>query len=350
LEEVTGSPRVSGPLAAALARGRAEYNARVVSARRSQGVDEAALLATLAALDPVVRAADACDPSRTDAVVSALVEAALELVPRGIVGPGARRPALQDWWLTVLAASPRMVCADPRRVVAATMNGFVRLAECSGARPADWGDAMVVLAQRSGDVDTWLRAGIVAAWRSGLAHTRAGALDVCAALPAELSSLVLGIEGTPGAETTARVVERLRQDPWAWPPHVASGEERTPDIRLVGLVGGFRGFGRGEKFIAPPRVGIHDGVFLVSDGERSFELHADFFGASLTPTGPAATPPHARGRLVLGEGGEVRCGELGRVFAGLAGTTSWSSTDLTLVAARDNSHQIALVALSGYGR
>ena len=343
---------LTGPLAEALARGRDVYNARVAGAQPSVAIDGEALLATLRGLDPVVRAAHGRDPAVVDTVVSALFDAAMELVPRGGLGPGARMPELEAAWRAVLGASGRMLCADPRRVVAATMNALTRLAGCRGARLGDWVTTMAALSERAADVDVWLKAGVVAAWRSGLAHARTGALEACAVLPADLAALAVGLDPTTTGETMARVIERLRVDPWAWPPHVASGEQPPLGIKLVCYVGGFRGFGAGGQFIAPPRVGLRDGVFIVTDGERVFELYADFFGATLIPVGPAHPgfgPSPARGALVLAGGGEVRHGEHARTFPGLASVTSWASTDLTLAATRPCSHRIALVAHSGYG-
>ena len=343
---------LAGPLAEALARGRDAHNARVAAARLSPALDGQALLATLRGLDPVVRAAHARDPAVVDTVVSALFDASLELVPKGVLGPGARMPELETAWRALLGGSGRMLCADPRRVVAATMNALTRLAGCRGTRLADWVTTMAALSERAADVDVWLRAGVVAAWRSGLAHARTGALDACALLPADLAATAIGLDPTTSVETMARVVARLRDDPWAWPPHVASGEQPPLGIKLVGYLGGFRGFGAGGHFIAPPRVGLRDGVFIVTDSERVFELHADFFGATLIPAGattPDFDPPQVRGALVLAEGGEVRHAEQGRVFPGLAAVTSWASTDLTLAATRPISHHITLVARSGYG-
>jgi hypothetical protein len=343
---------ITGPLADALARGRDAYNARVAAAKVSPAIDGQAVLATLRGLDPVVRAVHARDPAVVDTVVSALFDAILEVVPKGILGPGARVPELESAWRVLLSASSRMLCAEPRRVVAATLNALTRLARVRGTRLADWVETMSVLSERAGDVDAWLRAGVVAAWRSGLAHARAAALDTCALLPADVAAVAVGLDPATNAETMATVVQRLRTDPWAWPPHVAEGEQPPLGIKLVGYLGGFRGFGAGGPFIAPPLVGLRDGVFVVTDGERIFELHADFFGATLIPVepvGPGFVPPHAHGALVVAEGGEVRHGEHARVFPGAASLSSWASTDLTLAATRPISHQVALFACSGYG-
>jgi len=261
-------------------------------------------------------------------------------------------PEVQTAWRALLGSSRRMLCADPRRVVAATLNALTTLAACRGTRLGDWVETMAALSERAEDVEVWLKAGVVVAWRSGLAHARAGALEACALLPAELGAVAIGLDPATNAETMARVVERLRADPWAWPPHVASGEQPPLGIKLVCYAGGFRGFRAGGQFIAPPRVGIRDGVFIVTDGERVFELYADFFGATLMPAGPTSPgfdPPPGRGVLVLAEGGEVRHGELGRTLPGLASVTSWASTDVTLAATRPISHRITVVARSGYG-
>ena len=132
----------------------------------------------------------------------------------------------------------------------------------------------------------WLEAGQVAAWRAGVAHARAGALDVCGRLPADLAAVALDLEATTPPETMQRVVERLRADPWTWPPHVVSGQDPPADLKLVGYLGAFRGL-PGGRFITPPLAGVRDGIFVVSDAERTFELHADFFGATLVVAGPA---------------------------------------------------------------
>jgi hypothetical protein len=343
---------VTGPLAEALARGRDVYNARAVAAKLAAAGEGPAVMATLRSLEGVVRAAHARDPAVVDTVVSALFDAVLELVPTGVLGPGARVPEVPAAWQGLLEGCPRMVCADPRRVVAAALNAVARLAACRGARPGDWVASMAALSERAADVDLWLKAGAVAAWRSGLAYARQGALDVAATLPADLAALAIGLEPTTDAATMARVIERLRADPWAWPPHVVSGERPPPGIKLVAYVGGFRGFGAGP-FISPPTVGLRDGGFLVTDGERLFELHADFFGATLLPVGPAPSGfarPSGRGAIVLEAGGVVRRGEARRELPGLAEVTSWASTDLTFVATRPCSHLITVLAYSGYGR
>jgi hypothetical protein len=341
---------LSEAFAAALARGRATYNARIAAAKRaSPGLDEAALAAAIRGVDGVVRAAHAVDPAAVDGVVSALLDAVAELVGKGVIGPAARRPEVDAAWRTLLEASAPLLCAAPRRVVPATINGLSRLADTPGARAADWVRAMSSLALRAPDVDAWLEAGLIASWRAGMAHARARALDACARLRPDLVAVALDLDPSTDAAAMARVVEALRADPWAWPPHVVSGEKPPVGLKLVCQIGGFRGFGAGGRFVAPPVVGVEDGIFVVSDGDRGFELHVDFFGATLVAVGPAFEPSPARGSLELAAGGEVRCDEARRVFAGLAEVSSWASTEHALIAARPISHRVTVVARSRYG-
>jgi hypothetical protein len=344
LEEVS-APLV-GPLAEALSRGRTEYNSR---ARSVPGLDGEALGSALRALDAVVQGVHAHDPAAVDVVVSALFDASVGMVVRGMTGAGARRPEADVAWRTILAAAPRMLCLEPGRVVPSIAHGCGALADVRGARLADWASTMAALAARAPDVDTWLRAGMVAAWRSGVAHAREKALAQCDSLPADLVALAVGLDVGTEPVVVARVTRRLRDDRWAWPPDVAAGIERPLGVRMTCRIGGFRGFGFGGRFLAPPLVGIRDGAFLVCDGERTFELHAYFSGASLVPVGPASSLPAPRGAMMLGAGGEVRRGDLSRVFPGLADEVSWASDDATLVASQPISHHVTIVACTGYG-
>jgi hypothetical protein len=350
LEDVRPAAPLCAAFAEALARGRATYNARVAAGKRAApGLDDAALAAALASLDGVVRAAHALDPGAVDGVVGALLDAAVELVGKGVVGPAARRPEVDAAWRALLEASPRPLCTAPRLAVTAAINGLSRLADTPGARLFDWARAMAALAGRARDVRAWLEAGLVASWRAGLAHARASALEACARLPPDLVALALDLDAATDAAAVARVVEALRVDPWAWPRHVVSGEEPPVGVRFVCTTGGFRGFGAGGRFIAPPRVGLVDGVFVLSDGERAFELHVDFFGATLVVLGPAFDPTPARGGLDLLTGGHVVCAEGRRVFPGLASVSSWASTERTLVATSPISHRVTVLARSRYG-
>jgi len=335
--------------AAALARGRGEYNARVEAARQAApSLEAGALASVLRDLDPVVAAAHARDAKAVDGVVSALLDAAVELVGKGVVGPAARHPELAVAWRTLLAGAAPMLCASPRHVVAAAMNGLTRLVACPGARAGDWVRTMTALAAHAQDVDAWLDAGLVASWRAGIAHARAAALSACERLPPALASVALDLAPLDAA-TMAGVLGELRAAPWSWPPRAVSGAPATGPLAYVFLVGGFRGFGTGGRFVTPPRVGMRDGVFVATDGETAFEVYADFFGATVVPLGPAFEPPEGHGPLAVQAGGAVVYGGRSTTFPQLAQVTSWASNEHTLLAATAISHRLVVVARAGEG-
>jgi hypothetical protein len=87
--------------------------------------------------------------------------------------------------------------------------------------------------------------------------------------------LVLNALGVPGADLCA-VLFRLEQDPWFVPSAPGLG------FRLVGSVGGFRGFG--GAFLAPPQVvRVGQQLFVVS-GDDAWLLALDAFGCTLHRT------------------------------------------------------------------
>jgi hypothetical protein len=352
-----GTEPLTGPWASALERGRGAYNARFALARRTMpGLDEHALLELLRGLDPAIRACHAHDAAALDRVADALFDAAVELAGRSIAGPSARSSAVDAGWRAVLAAAPRQVCLDPRRVAAAVANALTNLAECPGARIDAWVRSMTALAALADDVATWLGAGTVAAWLSGVAHARAGALAVCASLPVPAAALALGMDAATPAETLGRVLERLRVDPWAWPAAVATAQEPPSSLKVIAFAGGFRGFAAGP-FVAPPRVGWHDGAFVASDGLRTFFVHANIGGVTFTPAGSAplaaaaaaGITPAIPAAITLTADGAVQRGDERRDLPMLAHATSWVSDGATLLATRAISHRIAVVVHGGYG-
>jgi hypothetical protein len=143
--------------------------------------------------------------------------------------------------------------------------------------------ARVARAGADTDAATTLAAGQVAAWTVGLAHARAGALDVAEALPPAALAAALGEDALPDD-----ALARLRAARW-WRPSgaVAPGT-------VAHRVGGFRGFG--GPFLAAPLVTAVDGRIVVGSGEARWLLHADAFGATLTRSAPGAP--------ALGPGGE----------------------------------------------
>ena len=335
-----------GPLARALEGGRRRYNTRFERARHElPRLDPARFAAHLATtLAPVIEAVDRARPDRTAAVVNALYDLSLDLVGRDLLGPAARFPAVDAGWRRLLPAVPDLLVADAHSVAGAATNALHRIAAVPGARPGEWADRMASLGEACRTPEDFLAAGPVAAWRAGMPHYRKGALAICRRLPPALAAAALGLPGVPAPDDFASLLDRLAADPWLDPAAAAGGGTPPRELRVVGRVGAFRGFG--GPFLRPPRVALDGGRIIASDGEGAWTLHADRFGSVLLRTADAAVPaPGLPAPFALDERtGRVRLGDRVVPVPELARPASAASDGVTLAATTGRSHAIVLVA------
>lgn len=271
---VDGAPAVGAVLADALETHRDRFNATVAEARRVRpDFDLDRLTSQLRGpVQAAVEAADAAAPGSAPRVLAALFGPVVDLVGQRRLGSGSH-----DGLMSSLARLAPVLVDEPRRLFASAANAVVNLLR-SGL-PADlWLERVQAAAAVGPDTDAVLRAGQVAAWATGLAHGRDGALQVAATLTDDLLGCALG---APGPLPVTATVERLRHDRW-WRPGLGVRAGDRPVV--VHRVGGFRGFG--GVFLAPPRVGRHeDRIMVLADG-GAWDLHADGFGATLTRATP----------------------------------------------------------------
>ncbi len=309
-------------------------------------------------LAPVVEAVAACAPARAAPVAEALYRVALPLLGRELIGPAARRPALNEGFRLLPSFAARLV-EDPERVARGILNALHHLEQ--GGRGADWLLGMLELDRRAGSAGELLEAGKVLAWRCGLAQYRGSALDVAATLRPALLELVLGATLPDEAARDALVV-RLKLDPWLDP-----AQTNNPALRVVAQAGGFRGFG--GAFLTPPRVALVEGALLLSDGQDTLALHADAFGTillrTLAPFPAAVVAPErpgllgSLGRMISGRstvwpvpGGQLSWSEDGTLgwagraarFPDLAGASAVAFDGRTLAITHPRSHHVFLVA------
>ena len=234
-------------MAEALADRRDRFNAVVAGARQAQPeFDVPGLEALLRG--PVRTAVEACEARATGSagrVLAALFEPIVELVGQGRVTRG------HGTLLQTLPALAPALTDQPRRAFASLANAIVQLERF--AAPVDVWLGRVARAATTGDTETTLRAGQVAAWAVGLAHYRESALATAETLPDEAMAAALGVADPM---PTGATVARLRADRW-WRP------DRDPPAAgsVVHRVGGFRGFG--GPFLEPPAVVTTDGRVAV---------------------------------------------------------------------------------------
>lgn len=339
----SSTPLIVGALAQALERGRERFNARFALAKRlDRNLDPGAFSAHLrTCLAPIADAVSAARPERVEAVADGLFDLSLELFSHDCLGPASRNPAVAEVWGSLLPALPGLLAKEPRKLAAALSNASVNLAKVPGARLADWLGLMRGLASRTEDVAAYLQAGQVAAWRSGMAHYREGALRILARLPDPLAHAALGL---PAGFSASRdqLLEAL-SDRWRR-PETAGAPFGPKGLAIVGRIGGFRGFG--GLFLAPPEVFTLRGALYAFDSESCWSLHADLFGATLQRYGPSLPDGSVEkdGLFKLFPDGTVRKGGLSGNFPLLKGHRSLASDGTTLAVTLPRSHRIYLVA------
>jgi hypothetical protein len=256
-------PRVSPRLAAALDARRAVLNAHF--RRHGRGVDPEAFGAFMArTVDPVVSNA-AGDPALSVRLAEALFELGLRAFQQGRLS-AAGESAFETGLRAALPRFGAHLADDPRRLVVASANGWDRLERALGADAADgWLREWASVAEGfSGEA--LYEAGMVLAWRAGLAEARdAALLRLRAMAPALQTRLVGSAELDPDPER-----------------RFATPGSRAPlgALRIVARVGGFAGFG--GPFLSRPEVHAVEGRVYATDGDVVRELFADVFGARLS--------------------------------------------------------------------
>jgi len=321
---------VTGRFEAALAARRDALHRRFAAAGR--GVSGEVVLAALErAARPVVEAAT---DEEAPALVSALFDAIVAGARVGLVG-GAEPTSFEGWLAANAAGLARLGARGAGAVVAGVGNATIRLERELGRRVASqWLGLVGQALDRGAGPRQVLDAGVVAAWRVGLAEARDAALEKIATLDPSTARAIVGANHydpssarrfcTPGA----------------------TGPLGPPE--LVARAGGFIGFGGG--FRRPPIVlALHDRI-VCTDSEASFELWADVFGARLV--GAAwANAPGASAASGVGVGdaeldvatGRVRLGDAEGTIPELAGATSWAAAGGVLAATLDHSHAVFVV-------
>jgi hypothetical protein len=343
---MTAPTPLTGPFAHILEANRTRFNAKFAEARHTKPKlsPEAFKQHLHFTLAPIIEAVHQQDADKANGVADALYDLSLDLVGQELLGPQARHPLLVESWQTLLPRVPRFIIEAPRAFVGAVTNAVHNLSVTAGARPREWLDIMRRAATLCPDSATFLRVGQIAAWRSGLAHHRSEALALAAQLATTgpmLARLALNLPtaNTKTAPLITTLLNRLNADPWYRP----ESSPTHPKLAIVARVGAFRGFG--GLFLAPPRVFLKDGHFVIQESEAGWLLAADAFGATLHRHERPTASDKVETPFRLEADGKVSHGRLGQVFPELAQATSLAATATTLAVTTALSHAVYLVAV-----
>ena len=254
-------------LHAALRDRRDYFNARFESARHAAPrLNSEALFDFIRlAIAPLIAAVEVQLPERVPAVLDAGFEVGLSLVGAGIWPSSPKLSLLKRAYSSTFCALSPAIALEPQRLLPRLSNAVLT----PGLNAELWLACMEGIAGALTTPAQVLDAGIVCAWRCGLAHYRDAALARVAQLPsAALLALFAPKHGDVEALKLALATQR-----WYRADLVMAANQ------IAARVGAFVGLG--GQFSAPPTV-RSDGVELyVSSGAAHWLLLADAYGMSL---------------------------------------------------------------------
>ena len=210
-----------------------------------------------------------------------LYDISLELFAAGCFGANKRYPLVAWLWEKLLPNMPHLIAPDPRRLVSSISNALCNLTTQKGSHEGQWLKTMVSMVQVCRSPDIYLEAGKVAAWRSGMAQYRSGALAVCSTLPPEIFAHIFGLDPSLNDDRKQIILKELTTNPW-YDPALDSREIKLA-LEIVRVAGGFRGFG--GPFESPPRAQTDKDQIFLFDEAYCWQLHADIFGTYLHRAG-----------------------------------------------------------------
>ncbi len=334
---------ISGAFAKILEANRHSFNVRFAETRHQHpSVDPAAFRELLCStIAPIVDAVNSVSPERAEEVAQILYDMSLDLLSRNLLGQKSRQPAIAEGWRKLYPQIPRFIAASPQRTFTSITNALYHLSVTPGARPHEWTDNMSLLSAVCVDVDSWLQAGQIAAWRAGLAHYRRGALNLCRKLDPPVAYVALGIPDSAAGSAIDEVVTRLAADPWLL-PGLAARKPGRKNLTIVARAGTFRGLG--GLFVSTPTVTATGEDFLIIEGDSKWLLTADIFGATWHH-GQGTTESKTQSPFSIDQTGIVKFEKYQQTFPELTGLNSFATNTTTLAVTTPLSFSVYMVAL-----
>ena len=327
-------------LNAALRDRRDYFNARFESARHAAPrLNSEALFDFIRlALAPLIAAVEVHTPERVPAILDAGFEVGLSLVGAGIWPSSPKLSLLKRAYSSTFCALTQAIALEPQRLLPKLSNAVLT----PSLNAELWLACMEGIAGALTTPSQVLDAGIVCAWRCGLAHYRDAALARVAQLPsAALLALFAPKHGDVEALKLALGTQRWYR---ADLPMAAN--------QIAARVGAFVGLG--GLFTAPPTVRSDGNDLYVCSGDAQWLLIADGYGMSLHSALPEElsalatqkTLPQGFAKILRWHNPRAAGGQLVELTRWGA-ITSFASTADTYAITHARSYAITLIAKPG---
>lgn len=274
-------------------------------------------------------------PDQLEALVLAVYRHGLLLTGLRWCGADSGFVLLQRAWQRYLPECCEQLLQAPERVLIAFAHALRQLQDHPAADGRDWLHRMLALAPLLPQVDDWLRAGQVLAWRCGLAHYRESALQQAQQLNEVALLLALDASGR-----WPQVREQLQRNRW-WRPGDALPLTLQEQRRIGALAG------MGGVFTALPQVMASGERLFVISGQQHFELFADGWGASLQPAPAPDVAENIAPASLQVMRNRVQLGQQVHTVSDIHAITSVACTGDTVALTSADSFQVILLSRGG---
>ena len=228
-------------------------------------------------LEPLVEHHRNRPPDQLEKVTIHLYSQILSLYSRHFLASEGRYPFFEDVFLELLEHYREHLFDHPK-IFTQLGNSTLKMAQVLGKDVERW--SSLLRQTPYSHCDALLKQGYVAAWVSGYAPYRQGALAYLQEMDMESFKALLELqEFDLKATDRDGIMKNLALNCWYHPSSVLKEEEKSPVFFTT--VGGFKGFD--QAFILPPRVFEYQGHIAVTDTRNTFLLFADAFGQQLIP-------------------------------------------------------------------
>lgn len=317
---------------------REELNARFALARHQKRTLSASGFQNFlaAALIPLLEAVAEIQPEQLGLILDTFYEQALQLALRGRIDPDVEGLQVR-LWCDLFPRYKNLLGGFHREISARLGNALLQLQGRSEIIAARWMELMIDSAAFCRSLEDVTNSGLLAAWLSGCAEYRTGALAVAGNLPEDLTrTMVPQSEDRPASE----LFSIWQNNPWFDPA------ESSKEIRYICRLGGFRGFD--GSFAHPPHLRRTDAGVFAGSRDDWFEIQADIFGSHVRRVKlGGAKDIVSDSRAVMLPGGKVVAGSREKSFSCFAGFRDAVCDGTTLFVTLPDSYFVYLLALPG---
>lgn len=200
----------------------------------------------------------------------------LEMQAKKLIGENSHYPKFLGRWEYILESLGNSCYPHLEFLFSYLPNALLNLQKEKKFPIDSWIEDYIKIIPLCEDNTQLLHVGFVLAWKHGLAKLREQSLEFLNELPTNLIQLIFEINILQ--EKKKLFIEFIKQNPWVDPKSFET-KNTNPKMK-VHVVGGYASL---DGVFQHPPIFYQGHANIVTDGQKIFEIHADFFGVSFVP-------------------------------------------------------------------